>query len=618
MSKLSSNDRSTRSSCCQDGLGPSAAGDDARLPTACDRRRGDRRRRRDAALGLADHWAACGRARAADGGVPRGGARPRTRIRHGRPPPRAGRPGGRSRRRGDHDPDHVAGDGERDRPHRRDTDVRGRQRGRPQHRSRARGRGGDRADEGDPAGASRGPAVRSGPATRRWSPDRRGRGARRRKPLPRPEDRRDLRGHLLLPLRDEEHRGRRGRADLDEQRRGRRRRRGPPPDAPGRRVSLRHPGSRLQGEPLGRAGLDRARAARQGRAARRDPAPPVLALRRGRCGAGRHHAARARRARHARIPSLRRARRRRAGGCRPRRVPARARAGEHRHLDPLLARAPAHVLPRALSRPVATARRGARRRRGPVPPALAGALGRGHRRRDRRAPARPRAFHRMTRRRRVGALVRIVLTLTVTGACLAYILWQLDVGRTVRILVHAHLVWFLASVVVMAVGVPPMAWRWRQLLAARGVHERLAWLNRAYLVSYTAGQVLPTAVGGDASRIYETARRHPGGLGDLTAIVLLERALGGVATLMLAAVGFALAVGTYDVGAYLWIEAAFVAGTVVLAVVFFSRAAQRPLARFVPLLRRLRLERPPRAVFEGGHAFRRHLGLMLAGFSPPP
>jgi uncharacterized protein (TIRG00374 family) len=156
-----------------------------------------------------------------------------------------------------------------------------------------------------------------------------------------------------------------------------------------------------------------------------------------------------------------------------------------------------------------------------------------------------------------------------------------------------------------------MAWRWQKLLAARGVHERLPWLNRAYFVSYTAGQVLPTAVGGDASRVYETARRHPGRLGDLTAIVLLERALGGVATLTLAAVGFALAVGRYDVGAYLWIELAFIVGTIVLAVLFFSESARGPLRRAVPLLRRLRLERPLRAFYQGVHVFRGHKRLML-------
>ena len=156
-----------------------------------------------------------------------------------------------------------------------------------------------------------------------------------------------------------------------------------------------------------------------------------------------------------------------------------------------------------------------------------------------------------------------------------------------------------------------MAYRWQKLLEARGVRERLPWLMRAYLVSYTAGQVLPTAVGGDASRIYESARRHPGRLGDLTAIVLLERALGGVATLALAAIGFALAIGHYDVGAYLWIEGVFVIGTIVLGILFFSHRARGLLRRFVPLLRRLRIERPLRALYEGVHVFRRHVRLMV-------
>ena len=137
----------------------------------------------------------------------------------------------------------------------------------------------------------------------------------------------------------------------------------------------------------------------------------------------------------------------------------------------------------------------------------------------------------MTRKR----LVRVLLTLAVTGGCLAYILWQLDVTRTAHILVHSNLGWFAGAVFVMLAGVPPMAYRWQKLLEAQGIRERLSWLMRSYLVSYTVGQVLPTAVGGDASRIYETARRHPGRFGDLTAIVLLERALGGVATLVLPA-----------------------------------------------------------------------------------
>jgi len=126
----------------------------------------------------------------------------------------------------------------------------------------------------------------------------------------------------------------------------------------------------------------------------------------------------------------------------------------------------------------------------------------------------------MTRRR----AVRTALTLLVTGLCVTYLLWKLDIHRTVHVLLNASLGWFLASVAIQALGVPPMAWRWQRLLRARGVHESLPWLNRAYFVSYTAGQVLPTAVGGDASRIYETSPRPPGRVGDMTAIALLERA----------------------------------------------------------------------------------------------
>ncbi|HSC91325.1 MAG TPA: lysylphosphatidylglycerol synthase transmembrane domain-containing protein [Gaiellaceae bacterium] len=207
--------------------------------------------------------------------------------------------------------------------------------------------------------------------------------------------------------------------------------------------------------------------------------------------------------------------------------------------------------------------------------------------------------------------LRVVGTLAVTGLATAYLLWKVDVGETVAIVGDAHLGYFLASIAVMLAPVVPMAWRWQRLLAARSIHDRLPWLTRAYLTSYAAGQVLPTAIGGDAMRIFETSRRHPGRGGEIAGSVLLERALGGAATLALAAVGFALALGRYDVGAYLWIEALFVVGTVVLAVALFSRWARRPLSRTVPVLRFLRVERPIRALYEGIHAYRDHPWLLV-------
>ena len=208
-------------------------------------------------------------------------------------------------------------------------------------------------------------------------------------------------------------------------------------------------------------------------------------------------------------------------------------------------------------------------------------------------------------------LIRIGSTLVVTGLCTAYLVWKIDVSKTADILRHAHVGYFLASLAIMTVTVWPMAWRWQQLLRAKRIDDNLGWLTRSYFVSYTAGQVLPTSIGGDAARIYETSRRHPGRGGPVAASVLLERALGGTATLFLAAVGFALAIGEYDVGAYLWVELGFVIATVVLAFVLFSRRVRRPLAWTVPLLRRLRLERALRAVYEGLHSYRQNAGLLV-------
>jgi glycosyltransferase 2 family protein len=211
--------------------------------------------------------------------------------------------------------------------------------------------------------------------------------------------------------------------------------------------------------------------------------------------------------------------------------------------------------------------------------------------------------------------LRLVATLVVTGLCTAYLVWKIDLSQTLHLLAHAQLGYFVGAVAIMIGSVWPMAWRWQQLLNARGIHDRLSWLTRAYFVAYTAGQLLPTAVGGDAVRIYETARRHTGRGGDVAGSVLLERALGGAATLALAAVGFLLAIGRYPVGPYLWIEGAFVIATIVLAVALFSRRVRPLLAKTVPFLRLIRLERPIRAAYEGIHAYRDHPGLLLGVFS---
>jgi glycosyltransferase 2 family protein len=210
---------------------------------------------------------------------------------------------------------------------------------------------------------------------------------------------------------------------------------------------------------------------------------------------------------------------------------------------------------------------------------------------------------------------RALGTLVVTGLAVAYLVWKIDLRETAHVLANASPGWWLLSLAIWILSVWPLAWRWRKLLAASGVHERLNWLVRTTFVSYGAAQVLPTSLGGDASRIYETTRRHPGLRGPVAGTVLLERALGGAATLLLAAIGFALAVGHYSVGGYVWVELAFVVLSVAGAFVLFSTRLHPVLHWLRPLLRRLRIEAVMREVYLALHAYRTRLGLLAGVFA---
>ena len=232
---------------------------------------------------------------------------------HGGAAPRARRARHRPGRRGDHDADHLAGDRERDRPHRRDAGLRRRARGRPEHRPGARRRAvtertkailpvhlaGQPCDL-DPIWALGLPVIED--AAHAAESAYRGRklgglseatcfSLYATKNIAAGE------GGLVATNSDEV-------ADGDPR---------PAADAARRRLALRHHRARLQGEPLRRARRDRARPARQARASTRARRQRQFELYdEARRRARRDRAARARPARHARAPPLRRPGRRRA------------------------------------------------------------------------------------------------------------------------------------------------------------------------------------------------------------------------------------------------------------------------------------------------------------------
>jgi glycosyltransferase 2 family protein len=206
----------------------------------------------------------------------------------------------------------------------------------------------------------------------------------------------------------------------------------------------------------------------------------------------------------------------------------------------------------------------------------------------------------------VSRSTKVGLQLLVSGAVLALLLWQIDLGQTIDILAESNWGYVLGSLVIFLATTWLMAWRWWMLLRVRGVHEPYGWLVRMYFVSYAASQVLPTAIGGDAVRIIEHARRRPDVRATAAGAVVMERILGSVGTLVLVAVALALAAGRYEgVRLLVILELALFTALVVLGLLLFSKQLGRHLEeRLFPLGKRLRIDGPMQSLYRAMHEYR--------------
>ena len=173
---------------------------------------------------------------------------------------------------------------------------------------------------------------------------------------------------------------------------------------------------------------------------------------------------------------------------------------------------------------------------------------------------------------RIPRPVRIALQVVVSAGVIAYLLWQIDVGRTIDLIGSSNGWDLLGAYAIFLATTWGMAWRWQALLASKGIQEPLGWLTKLYFVGYAAGQVLPTSIGGDAVRIAAHARRRPDVKGEAAGAVLMERVLGSAGTLVLVAIGLVLAIGRYDnIQLLIWLELAFVVFVLGLFALLFSR-----------------------------------------------
>lgn len=124
----------------------------------------------------------------------------------------------------------------------------------------------------------------------------------------------------------------------------------------------------------------------------------------------------------------------------------------------------------------------------------------------------------------------------VTTVLLVLLFRRFDWARFAEVLQQMPAWFYAGSLVVLALGQALYAYRWRVVLAGIGVDVPFGEVLRQYFIGIFFANLMPTAVGGDAAKVYYLGRRS--GFVQITASVILDRLLGFV---WLAMIGAALA-----------------------------------------------------------------------------
>ncbi len=209
---------------------------------------------------------------------------------------------------------------------------------------------------------------------------------------------------------------------------------------------------------------------------------------------------------------------------------------------------------------------------------------------------------------------RLALQVGLSVVLIAAVLWQADLHRIGNALRDSSPSWFVAAVAINIVATAIMALRWHLLLLARGRRDPgLWWLFETYSIALLLGQILPTAVGGDAVRAIDLARRT-GARAEAVSSVVVDRVV-GLAALGALAAGGALAGGTgIDRATAVALGCGVLAATLLAAVALFSLRVRPLLRRLAPLARKCRVEAPLRSLYHALHAYRGHPGALALVF----
>lgn len=166
----------------------------------------------------------------------------------------------------------------------------------------------------------------------------------------------------------------------------------------------------------------------------------------------------------------------------------------------------------------------------------------------------------------------LAIKLSISVVLMVVLFASIDVGSLWRTAKLASIPWLVIALLIFAINQGAAAWRWRLLLAAQHIHVRGRSLLSSYLVANFFNNFLPSNIGGDVVRIRDTAR--PAGSKTLAAtVILVDRGLGMMALVLVAAIGATAAGHLHPAKAPiwpLWLWAGFLAAAAACAPVVFA------------------------------------------------
>lgn len=191
----------------------------------------------------------------------------------------------------------------------------------------------------------------------------------------------------------------------------------------------------------------------------------------------------------------------------------------------------------------------------------------------------------MMKRSRLATVLRIA----VSAALIAWILHEVPIREVLDAVRSADLRLVLLALALSPLGYWSSVSRWRLLIRSQGGDAPFGFLVRSFLVGVFFNNLLPSTIGGDAIRAWDTARSGVG-RAPAVAIVVVDRFVGLLALMLFAGVGLFLSGHlTDEVPALVgWVAGGAAVMALIAALLFLpSRRAPELLSRLGPRFKKV-------------------------------